>query len=81
MIGLKDLLLGATYAILKQFPDAANTFSNLIEKRENVLDEAIHISAFAHYELATIILQLNKNVRCFIWQAVKISKQFFFLCV
>lgn len=62
MIGLKDLILGATYANLKEFTNAAAAFSRVIETRERTPDEAVHISAFAHYELAAIIKQLNQNV-------------------
>lgn len=80
MIGLRDLLLGVTYSILKQYPDAARALNTTIQKRESIFDEAVHILAFAHYELATVILQLNQNVSFFFAFTPLVSNSLLFFC-
>lgn len=62
MIGLKDLLLGAAQMTLKEWQMSAAAYHKCIRKREEDTDEAVHISAFAHYDLATVWLQINKEV-------------------
>lgn len=62
MLGLREILTGTAYATLKNYQSAVDAYNLCISKRNNVIDDAMHISAFAHYELATLLLHCNRNV-------------------
>lgn len=62
MVGLQQLLLGAAQMTLKKFHLAIDAYYRCIKKRAHITNQDMHISAFAHYELATLLLHCNGNV-------------------
>lgn len=62
MVGLRELLVGCAETALKNFPAAIDAYQRCIERRSNVLDVSMHISAFAHYELAVILIHYKSDV-------------------
>lgn len=62
MVGLCDLLLGGAQMALKNYQLSMDAYNRCICKRLNTIDEDMHVSAFAHYELATLKLHCHRNV-------------------
>lgn len=62
MVGLRELLIGCAEGALKNYPAAIDAYQRCIERRSNVLDVSMHISAFAHYELASILIHYKSSV-------------------
>lgn len=62
MVGLRELLIGCAEASLKNYQAAIDAYQRCIERRSNVLDVSMHLSAFAHYELACILIHYKSNV-------------------
>lgn len=63
MIGLNDLILGGAYATLQKYLLAINAYRQCIAKRIDILNQDMHITAFAHYELATLLIHCYKQER------------------
>lgn len=61
MIGLNELVLGGAYAALQEYSLAINAYRKCIAKRINILNQDMHITAFAHYELATLLIHCHKQ--------------------
>lgn len=61
-IGLRELILGSVYAALHQYPLAIDAYAKCIAKRESESVHDMHLSAFAHYELATILIHYHRHV-------------------
>lgn len=61
MKGLAKLILGNCHACLKNFDEAIIAYSECIEQRGELLDD-LHISAFAHFELALLLLRHRNDV-------------------
>ncbi|XP_058445774.1 tetratricopeptide repeat protein 39C-like isoform X2 [Malaya genurostris] len=55
--GLGRLILGASLVCEKRIDAAIEAYRECIAMREGELEQDIHISAFAHYELAVLLLQ------------------------
>lgn len=62
MVGLRELLIGCAETALKNYSAAIDAYQRCIERRSNVLDVSMHISAFAHYELAAILIHQKSSV-------------------
>lgn len=62
MVGLRELLIGCAETALKNYPAAIDAYQRCIARRSNILDVSMHISAFAHYELAVILIHYKSDV-------------------
>lgn len=62
MIGLNELILGGAYAALQKYSLAINAYRQCIAKRIDIRNQDMHITAFAHYELATLLIHCCKQV-------------------
>lgn len=65
MVGLQHLLIGGARMARKEYQPAINAYRRCIAKRANITTQDMHISAFAHFELATLLLHCNRNVAPF----------------
>lgn len=65
MVGLKELILGGAHGALKNYSQAIDAYTQCIAKRTDIINQDMHISAFAHYELATLLIHCHKNVSIF----------------
>lgn len=63
MLGLRDLLIGSAEAARNNFDESIAAYTRCIEHRANFVDISMHISAFAQYDLAIILLNRFPNVR------------------
>lgn len=61
MVGLNELILGGAYAALQNYSLAMNAYRQCIAKRIDILNQDMHITAFAHYELATLLIHCYKQ--------------------
>lgn len=68
MLGLRELLVGSAETALKNYPAAIDAYQRCIDRRSNVLDVSMHISAFAHYELATVLIHFKSGVSYYIYE-------------
>ncbi|XP_063710057.1 tetratricopeptide repeat protein 39C-like isoform X2 [Culicoides brevitarsis] len=59
MKGLAKLVLATCHTCLKEYDEAIIAYRECIEQRGELLDD-LHVSAFAHFELATLLLK-HKN--------------------
>ncbi|XP_053691214.1 tetratricopeptide repeat protein 39C-like [Sabethes cyaneus] len=56
-LGLGRLILAASFVCTKQYEKAVDAYRECIVARESELLHDVHISAFAHYELAVLLLR------------------------
>lgn len=61
MKGLAKLVLATCHTCLKNYDEAIIAYRECIEQRGELLDD-LHISAFAHFELATLLLKHKNEV-------------------
>lgn len=61
MKGLAKLILATCHTCLKNYDEAIIAYRECIEQRGELLDD-LHISAFAHFELATLLLRHKNDV-------------------
>lgn len=62
MTGISHLVIASCHSCLQNFPEAINSYKNCIETRSTIdTPEDAHISAFAHYELAVLLVK-HENV-------------------
>lgn len=73
-IGVRELILGSAYVALRSHQLAIAAFTECIAKREKETVRDMHITAFAHYELATILIYCHANVSYFTKSYSSISK-------
>lgn len=64
-IGVRELILGSAYVALHLHQLAIAAFTECIAKREKETVRDMHITAFAHFELATTLIHYHANVSCF----------------
>lgn len=62
MLGLRELLVGSAEAARKNYDEAIASYSRCIDHRRNVVDVSMHISAFANFDLALILLHCFPQV-------------------
>lgn len=63
MIGLSKLILGTCHRLRGNFELAIKSYRDCIELRNDVnIQNDFHISAFAHFELATTLLRFDREV-------------------
>lgn len=62
MLGLRDLLIGSAEAAKKNYDESIAAYSRCIDHRKNIVDVSMHISAFAHFDLALILLHCFPRV-------------------
>lgn len=60
MTGLRDLLTGCAYTALRNYPAAIDAYQRCIERRNNVIDVSMHISAFAYFDLAVVLMRVSQ---------------------
>ncbi|XP_055638379.1 tetratricopeptide repeat protein 39C-like [Toxorhynchites rutilus septentrionalis] len=60
-VGLSYLILGACLVCLKRFDEAIDSYRKCIAMREDELQQDVHISAFANYELAMLLLKQQRT--------------------
>jgi hypothetical protein len=62
MLGLTKLIIGLCHVCLKNVEEAINALRECIAVRVDEFENDMHVSAFAHYELAMLLLKHRKNV-------------------
>lgn len=60
--GLAKLILGSCHGCLKNHDEAIIAYRECIEQRGELLDD-LHISAFAYFELAMLLMRHRNDVR------------------
>lgn len=61
-LGLGRLILGASLVCVKRYEEAIDAYRTCIAMREGeLLQQDVHISAFAHYELAMLLLRQQQS--------------------
>lgn len=62
MIGIQKLVLGGALVCRKNYQNAVVAYRDCIQKREKIIDADTHVSVFARYELAMLLLQNSHDV-------------------
>jgi tetratricopeptide (TPR) repeat protein len=62
-LGISKMVLGASLVCLKKYSEAIDAYRECIELRKDEFVEDVHISAFAHYELAMLLIKHKKEAK------------------
>ena len=62
-LGISKMLLGASLVSLKKYNEAIEAYKECIEMRKDEFTDDVHISAFAYYELAMLLIKHQKEAK------------------
>jgi hypothetical protein len=72
MLGITKLIIGLCHVCLKNVELAIDAFRECIEARADELENDVHVSAFAHYELAMLLLKHRRTREVSQFESLKI---------